>query len=645
MSERASGTRSTSLESLLVSREVLVFCGSGGVGKTSTAAAAALAAAVHVGGRVLVLTIDPAKRLADALGIDGIGNVERRVPDEVLRAAGLAPRGELWAAMLDTKASWDDLVLRHAPDEETAYRILDNRLYDNLTSRFVQSHDYIAMERLYDLHSSGHLRPDRRRHPADPQRDRLPRRTAADGRLLRWAPAAVAHRAVPPRRQARGPTRQLRAEALLPSGRPHPRHAVPPGHRRVLPQLRDDVRGLRHPGPGRRAAPARSADDVRGRHHAGGCAAARGGVLLRRAHGTRLPPRCAGAQQGAARVVRRPGGHGRGRPAGRGRRRRSRRGSAASASTRSPTRRPSPGCCARWARRSRTSPSSRPAKRSCARSSAASPTSLATVPSFADDVHDVAGLARIGECLLRGRSYHRRVSVPMLELARLKTGLDDPALRAPPPPRGVVAGARRPLASPTCCSSRRSTARAAAGSSCSPRCGPPPARPLYPEDLVGRVVEEADRPLVARAWHLGEITVGDAPVLGAAERARLAVHPGAPRGTDRRGREPRGARRRRVAPRRARAPLRRRVRPASPRMIAEGSFPFERRRGRARGGPARRRRRDRARRGPPGALRQPQRRERAAPDGHPRVHHRAPARERWGSTRTRSTRCTARGSR
>jgi anion-transporting ArsA/GET3 family ATPase len=73
----------------------------------------------------------------------------------VLKAAGLEPRGELYAAMLDTKAGWDDLVLRHAPDEETAYRILENRLYTNVTSRFVQSHDYIAMERLFDLHASG----------------------------------------------------------------------------------------------------------------------------------------------------------------------------------------------------------------------------------------------------------------------------------------------------------------------------------------------------------------------------------------------------------------------------------------------------------------------------------------------------------
>jgi anion-transporting ArsA/GET3 family ATPase len=143
------------LEQLLAAKEIVVFCGSGGVGKTSVAAAAALGAASRLGGKVLVLTIDPAKRLASALGLDGIGNQAHQVPAEVMKAAGVEPRGELWAAMLDTKQSWDDLVLRHAKDEETAYRILENRLYHNLTGRFVQSHDYIAMERLYDLHASG----------------------------------------------------------------------------------------------------------------------------------------------------------------------------------------------------------------------------------------------------------------------------------------------------------------------------------------------------------------------------------------------------------------------------------------------------------------------------------------------------------
>ena len=142
-----------SLEALLASREVVIFCGAGGVGKTSVAAASAVAAATRIGGKVLVLTIDPARRLADALGIDAIGNIERRV--DLKSYTDEEPRGELSAAMLDTKRSWDELVLRHAPDEETAYRILDNRLYHNVTARFVQSHDYIAMERLFDLHASG----------------------------------------------------------------------------------------------------------------------------------------------------------------------------------------------------------------------------------------------------------------------------------------------------------------------------------------------------------------------------------------------------------------------------------------------------------------------------------------------------------
>ena len=123
------------LEQLLATKEIVVFCGSGGVGKTSVAAAAALGAASRLGGKVLVLTIDPAKRLATALGLEGLGNRAHQVPPEVMKAAGVEPRGELWAAQLDTKQSWDDLVLRHAKDEETAYRILENRLYHNLTAR------------------------------------------------------------------------------------------------------------------------------------------------------------------------------------------------------------------------------------------------------------------------------------------------------------------------------------------------------------------------------------------------------------------------------------------------------------------------------------------------------------------------------
>jgi anion-transporting ArsA/GET3 family ATPase len=140
---------------LLSAKEIAIACGPGGVGKTTTAASIAAMAAAEHGGRVLVLTVDPARRLADALGLKGIGNDEIRIGDEVFRQAGVTPRGELWAAMLDTKQSWDDLIARHAPDAETRQKILDNPLYQNISGRFVQSHDYIAMERLFEIHSEG----------------------------------------------------------------------------------------------------------------------------------------------------------------------------------------------------------------------------------------------------------------------------------------------------------------------------------------------------------------------------------------------------------------------------------------------------------------------------------------------------------
>jgi anion-transporting ArsA/GET3 family ATPase len=145
----------TTIEQLLASKEVVISCGSGGVGKTTTAASLAAMAAVRHGGKVLVLTVDPAKRLANALGLEGFGNTEKQVPPEAFAEAGVKPRGELWAAMLDTKQSWDALVTRHAPNPRTAQAILDNKLYDNITGRFVQSHEYIAMERLYELHCEG----------------------------------------------------------------------------------------------------------------------------------------------------------------------------------------------------------------------------------------------------------------------------------------------------------------------------------------------------------------------------------------------------------------------------------------------------------------------------------------------------------
>lgn len=142
------------IDALLATKEMVLVCGSGGVGKTTTAAALGLQAAAELGGRVLVLTVDPARRLADALGLGGAGvaNAEVRVAPDRLP---VPIRGELWMAMLDTKASWDDLVARHAPDAATREAILANPLYRNITGRFVHSHEYIAMERLHELHASG----------------------------------------------------------------------------------------------------------------------------------------------------------------------------------------------------------------------------------------------------------------------------------------------------------------------------------------------------------------------------------------------------------------------------------------------------------------------------------------------------------
>lgn len=149
------GRGGTHLETLLSAKEIALVCGAGGVGKTTTAAAAAATAAAHLDARVLALTVDPARRLATALGLEEFGNAETRVPTAAFASAGVAPRGELWVAMLDTKASWDDLVRQHAPDPATRDAILANPLYRNVTGKFVQSHDYIAMERLHEIHASG----------------------------------------------------------------------------------------------------------------------------------------------------------------------------------------------------------------------------------------------------------------------------------------------------------------------------------------------------------------------------------------------------------------------------------------------------------------------------------------------------------
>ena len=126
--------------------EVIVCCGTGGVGKTTTAAATAMAAAA-MGRRAAVVTIDPAKRLADALGIRSLDNDPTIIE-------GPWP-GTLAALMLDTKATFDNVVRRHAPTGEQAETILGNRFYHNISTSLSGTQDYMAVEKLAELHSSG----------------------------------------------------------------------------------------------------------------------------------------------------------------------------------------------------------------------------------------------------------------------------------------------------------------------------------------------------------------------------------------------------------------------------------------------------------------------------------------------------------
>ena len=143
---------SVDLADLAQERGVVVCCGSGGVGKTTVAAAVAVEAARK--GRVAcVVTIDPAKRLADALGLAALTDVPSRVD-------GVGP-GELWAVMLDTKSTFDAVVRRYAADDQQAEAILRNRMYRNIAGALSGTQEYMAMEKLYELWSgSGGRRYD-----------------------------------------------------------------------------------------------------------------------------------------------------------------------------------------------------------------------------------------------------------------------------------------------------------------------------------------------------------------------------------------------------------------------------------------------------------------------------------------------------
>ncbi len=128
--------------------KVVVTCGSGGVGKTTTAAAMAIYAA-DAGRKVAVLTIDPARRLAQSLGLGELDNVPRRVSFDAV-GGGDEPAGELWAMMLDTRLTFDEMVSSNE-DAEHAAKILANPFYQTISTSFSGTQEYMAMEKLSQL--------------------------------------------------------------------------------------------------------------------------------------------------------------------------------------------------------------------------------------------------------------------------------------------------------------------------------------------------------------------------------------------------------------------------------------------------------------------------------------------------------------
>ena len=137
----------TSLQPLLQDKRIVVCVGAGGVGKTTVAAAIALGFAGQ-GQRVLCITIDPAKRLADSLGIGAMSTEEQLVSPELFSQAGLRVSGSLTVLMLDTKRTFDDLVARHASSSVARDRILGNRIYSYVSTSLAGTQSYMAMEKV-----------------------------------------------------------------------------------------------------------------------------------------------------------------------------------------------------------------------------------------------------------------------------------------------------------------------------------------------------------------------------------------------------------------------------------------------------------------------------------------------------------------
>jgi anion-transporting ArsA/GET3 family ATPase len=132
----------------------VICAGSGGVGKTTTAAAIAMGAAAD-GARVAVVTIDPARRLANSLGLAELGNEPQRIDDGRFAEHGIEITGELWALMLDAKRTFDELIEELAPDPRTRDEVLANPIYEQLSNAVAGSQEFTAIAKLYDLDASG----------------------------------------------------------------------------------------------------------------------------------------------------------------------------------------------------------------------------------------------------------------------------------------------------------------------------------------------------------------------------------------------------------------------------------------------------------------------------------------------------------
>jgi len=150
-SDTATRQRDSPLARRLRGKRVLVCVGAGGVGKTTTSAALALGLAAR-GQKVAVVTIDPAKRLASALGLSELPSEPKRIEPALFTAQGIAMGGELWALMLDAKLTFDKLIGHLAPDERAREEILANPVYRELSTAVAGSHELSAIAKLYELH-------------------------------------------------------------------------------------------------------------------------------------------------------------------------------------------------------------------------------------------------------------------------------------------------------------------------------------------------------------------------------------------------------------------------------------------------------------------------------------------------------------